>query len=264
MRWNQAIQQDCFKFRLKRLTKVVSLVDDICLAAGHVKFVPAVVSACGTHVYLRGSPELLNQLHSEVRHRSLRCLICIGCGWASGQAGVRHTARQPDSRETKKGGQRVDGARVCVDALAASACSRRARSYDMRIAPGCLATPLFQTAMASGIRLWDELAGPGFGYMFATKSAGSTEEGPDVDDPWCYFEWRIGKRFMCNAVCTLLRMRMCGVPHSRATPVRRRAAVARQRRCLFGHRGVHAYKVLTRTHGWFALPRHCDQGAATR
>ena len=34
------------------------------------------------------------------------------------------------------------------------------------------------------MRLWDKLLGPGFASWFAES----------VNDPWCYFEWRIGNR----------------------------------------------------------------------
>jgi hypothetical protein len=40
-------------------------------------------------------------------------------------------------------------------------------------------------ASISGVALWDQLRGPGFGYKFA--------QGQFVDEPWQYFEWRLGE-----------------------------------------------------------------------
>ena len=37
-----------------------------------------------------------------------------------------------------------------------------------------------------GVRIWDDLRGPGFGSRFASSD----------EDPWCYFEWTLGERNM--------------------------------------------------------------------
>ena len=41
-----------------------------------------------------------------------------------------------------------------------------------------------EAVAATGVRLWETLLCPGFGSRFALKE----------DDPWCYFEWRVGDR----------------------------------------------------------------------
>jgi hypothetical protein len=39
-----------------------------------------------------------------------------------------------------------------------------------------------ETRAAIGVRIWDNLKGPGFGNRFALSD----------NDPWCYFEWTLG------------------------------------------------------------------------